>query len=569
MRARAGLERTRARGPYDPPPVRAPLLPVPLTLLALLAAAGCREQGSGGTLLVDRTEASGIDFRHRSGAGGERRLPEIMGGGCALFDADGDGDLDAYLTQGDGPNRLFENLGGGRFADATESSGLGDTGRGMGVAVGDVEGDGDLDVYVANFGPDRLYRNEGDGTFADVTAAAGVDVPGWSTSVSFFDPDGDGQLDLWVVRYVRDDGFKRCTDASGRPDYCNPKALPPERDVFLANRTDRANRGGWSFEDASEAAGLFGVAPAAGLGVVSFDADRDGRQDVVVANDGYANHVWLYQGGGTFREAAAELGAAYDANGAAEAGMGIVAADLAGRGRLDLFLTHLSGETNTLYACGPAGFDDLSAQSGLGGPSVPHTGFGVAAFDADLDGDLDLAVANGRVSRADPDPRSGAGPPWDEYAQPNSFYENRGGSFEARPGAWSDGRVEISRGLACGDVDGDGDLDLLMAQVEGPARLWLGEAQRAGRWLAVRALDAERDALGAEVRLESARGEQVRLVTAGSSYLSSGSPLAHFGIPPGSEPELVRVRWPDGSEEVFAPGELDRVRVVRRGEGER
>jgi len=532
-----------------------------LTLVAGLVLTACSESDAPSTLRMrDATGSAGIEFQHVSGATEERHLREVMGAGCALFDADGDGDLDAHLTQGVGPNQLFENIGDGRFVNATEASGLGDTGYGMGVAIGDVEGDGDLDLYVANFGADHLYRNRGDGTFEDVTLAAGIDVGGWSTSVTFLDPDGDGQLDVWVTRYVRDDGFKRCTGGSGRPDYCNPKALPPERDVFLRNL------GGWRFEDASAAAGLLRVPPAAGLGVLSFDVDRDGHQDVVVANDGYPNHIWLNGGDGSFREAAAELGAAYDLNGAAEAGMGIIAAELSGDDQLDLFLTHLSGETNTLYTGGTLGFQDSSVHFGLGTPSVPYTGFGVAAFDADLDGDLDLAITNGRVLRATPHDGCVLGPPWDEYAQPNSFYENVGARFEPRPGAWSTPHVEVSRGLAAGDVDGDGDIDLLCAQIDGPARLWLNETVRVGRWLSVHALDAGRTALGAEVRLVSDASTQLRLVTRSSGYLSCSSPRAHFGVT-GATPERVQVRWPDGTEEVFPVEGLERVLVVRRGEG--
>jgi hypothetical protein len=528
---------------------------------------GCSADSPGavpGLGFREAAAAANLTFQHRSGASGRRRLREIMGGGCALFDADGDGDPDTYLVQGDGPNRFFVNDGTGRFEEATEAAGLGDRGFGMGLAVGDVEGDGDLDVYLSNAGADRIYRNTGGGIFEDATEEAHVEVGGWSTSATFLDTDRDGRLDLWVVRYVHDDRFKQCAGLSGRPDYCNPKALPAERDVLLLNRFDGVD---WHFEDGSEAAGILAVAPAAGLGVVSFDVDRDGRQDVFVANDGYPNHVWLNLGNGRFREAAAELGAAFDLNGTAQAGMGVVAADLTRDGRLDLFLTHLTGETNTLYAGVDVGFDDVSARSGLGQISVPFTGFGVAAFDAQLDGDLDLAIANGRVLRAGPHARADNDAPWNEYAEPNAMIENRDGVFVLEPQAWSPETIEISRGLASGDVDGDGDLDLLIAQIEGPVRLWLDESERKGTWLCVRPMEGERIALGTEVELETDAGRQVRLVTHTSSYLSCGSPDAHFGIPDGAIPEELRIRWPDGTEEAFAIGALERVQIVNRGEG--
>lgn len=534
--------------------------------LVLGCAASCSPPDSvparaSGLVLREATEQMGPHFLHVSGAEGEHRLREVMGAGCALFDADGDGDLDAYLTQGVGPDEYFVNSGRGQFESAGPAAGLSNPGYGMGVAVGDLDDDGDLDLYVANVGQDRLYRNRGDGTFEDVTEAAGIAVGGWSTSVACFDPEGDGLPDVWVVRYVRGDATKRCTGAAGQPDYCNPKALPPERDVLLRNL------GGWRFEDASAAAGLNSAPAAAGLGVVSFDVDRDGLQDIVVANDGYPNHVWLASAGGTFREAAAELGAAYDSNGAAEAGMGLVAADLTGDARLDLFLTHLAGETNTLYSAGAMGFDDDSARSGLGGPSVPYTGFGVVAFDADLDGDLDLAIANGRVLRAPPRADCRLGPPWDEYAEPDAFYEATDTGFEARPEVWSRAHVEVSRGLAAGDVDGDGDVDLLCAQVDGPARLWLNESRRRSPWFAVRCLDGGREALGAEVRFVAGDTVQLRLVARASSYLSSSAALATFAWLEALDHQ-VEVRWPDGSEERFPAAGANQVQVVRRGTGQ-
>ncbi|MCH7813067.1 MAG: VCBS repeat-containing protein, partial [Planctomycetes bacterium] len=383
------------------------------------------------------TESAGLDFRHVSGARGQRRFPEIMLSGAALFDYDNDGDLDIYLTNGSysledessaeqAVNRLFRQDADGRFTDVTLDAGLGDPGYGMGVAVGDVDNDGDRDVYVANLGPDKLYVNLGDGTFAEVSAQAGVQVDGWSSSVAFLDYDGDGFLDIYITRYVKYEPAVRCTDIVGRPDYCGPLSYTGVHDVLLHNNADG------TFTDVSEPSGIArGV--ARGLGVVCEDFNDDGRPDIFVANDGDPNHLWINQGEGRFEESALFMGLALNANGVPEAGMGVVAADFHGGGRFDLFLTNMVRESNTLYRdLGPnKGFDDISGLSGHGGSSLIYTGFGIGAFDVELDGDLDLIVANGGVIRGQLRPSPDVKPPWDLYAEPNLFYLNDGsGVFE-------------------------------------------------------------------------------------------------------------------------------------------
>jgi hypothetical protein len=518
--------------------------------------------------LVEVTAALGIDFVHESRARGAYDMPESIGAGVALLDVDADGDLDLYLVSG-GRNRLLRQEADGTFADATDGSGLGDEGYGMGVAVGDVDNDGDPDVYVTNHGPDRLYRNRGDGTFDDVTAASGAGVDGWSCSAVFLDYDRDGLLDLYVTRYVADDPAHACSDRAGRPEYCGPQVFPPVPDVLLRNT------GAGTFTDVSAEAGIATVA-AAGLGVVAEDVDGDGWVDVYVANDAYENHLWLNRGDGTFRESAMRLGAACNLQGQPEAGMGVIAEDLDGDGAVDLFVTHLSHESNTLYRAtgGASGFADVTSASGLAASSMPFTGFGTAALDLEQDGDLDLVVANGRVFRANPHPDATVAEPWTGYAEPNLVYVNDGaGRFALAPreNAGFGRPVEVSRGATVGDLDGDGDLDVVVTNVQGPARVYRNDAPRRGRWLTVRALDPAvgRDAIGARVTVVAGDRRRVRTVTRAFSYLSSRDARSHFGLGAVERVDRIVVRWPDGAEETFAPAGLDRAVELVRGEGER
>ena len=559
--------------------MRVPLWLMPFAVL-LLAGCSSADPERPPAWWVDRTRAVGLDFVQASGAVGKRWMPEIMGGGAALFDADGDGDLDVFLTSG-APNlgrgsiNLGRGAGGGRFyrqgadgtlVDATAASGLGNPGYGMGVAVGDVDNDGDLDLFVTSYGPDRLYVNSGDGRFDDLTDRSGIRVDGWSSGAAFCDYDRDGFLDLYVARYLVYDPEHSCTDAAGRPEYCQPTEFEGAPDVLLHNRGDG------SFEDVSAATGI-GAEADAGLGVVCLDLDLDLRPDFYVANDLDPNRLWLGGTDGRFRDAAPMLGAAYNLGGAAESGMGIVAADLDGDLDVDLFVTNLEGQTNTLYRNlgEEAGFVDATALAGLAEDSLPLTGFGTVALDGDLDGDLDLVVANGRVFAGRVREPVSLADPWNRYAEPNRLYRNEGdGRFVPVEASGLDRPLEISRGLASGDVDRDGDLDLLLANVEGPARLLASAAPRAGRWLSVRPSDPARgaDAIGATVTVTAGARRQVRHVARDGSYLSSSDADAHFGLGDAAPPVEVRVRWADGAVERFEAADVDRRIVVVRGAGD-
>jgi hypothetical protein len=425
----------------------------------------------------------------------------------------------------------------------------------MGVAIGDVDNDGDLDVYVTNFGPDRFYANHG-GVFSDATAASRLDLDGWSSSATFVDYDGDGWLDLFVARYVAYQGGKRCTDAAGRADYCGPSMFAPQSDRLFRNLGDG------TFEDVSAASGI-GRGIGRALGVVAFDANDDRRTDFYVANDGDANHLWIQQADGSFIDEALLRGVAYNQAGDAEAGMGVLAEDLDADGALDLFVTHLSAETNTLYRHAGATYRDLSGESGLAAESLPFTGFGSAAIDLDLDGALDLIVANGRVSGG-----FETGSSRQRFVEPNQLFRNLGdGRFSPHP--WIS--AGISRGVATADLDGDGDDDWVVANLDESPEVWINESPQQGHWLAVRARlpEANRDAEGALAILEVDGRRALRRIDRGGGYLSSRDAVARFGL--GATPKRLRLTiiWPDGSEEFFEVQGIDRVLDVTQGSGVR
>jgi len=505
-------------------------------------------------------------------------MPEILQGGVGLLDADGDGDLDLFQVRVPAPgapertitNRLLMQGSDGRFADASAACGIVEAGFGQGLAVGDADNDGDLEVYVTNFGPDVLYRNDGSAHFTNESARCGIRGELWSIGAAFCDYDADGFQDLYVVHYLDYDPGKRCTDPSDRPEYCGPRSFNGVPDTLYRNRGDG------TFEDATQAAGIVlpqGSARATGMGLVFTDLTKDGLPDVFVANDGQANQLWVNDGKGRFQEEGILRGLALDRNGRTEASMGVTVADVDGDGLLDLLTTHLWEENNRLYL-GTAGplFRDRSVESHLSRFDLERTGFGCGFFDFDHDGDRDLAVVNGAVRKRPAIPGGPRGM-WSEYAEPNQLFENEGhGDFTlAAEAAGSFGtRVETSRGLAFGDLDSDGDLDLVLSNIDNRLRVYRNEAPRPGtHWLLVRLLCHGRDALGAQVRVRAGGRELVGLALASTSYGSSSDPRAHLGLGSAAQVEELEVLWTDGSREVFPGGPANREVVLRQGEGRR
>lgn len=509
-----------------------------LALALLAACAPTPEPKSApqpGPLFVEQT----LDFTHDPGLSGEFLMPEIMGSGVALIDYDSDSDLDVYLVQSRGPNRLLRNDGSLFFSDQTEASGLGDEGYGMGVAVGDYDQDGDPDLFVSNVGPNRLYRNDG-GRFVDVTTPAIADDR-WSTSATFFDYDSDGDLDLFFANYVdfTPRNNKDCFDPAGARDYCTPNVYRPVPDRLLRNDNG-------TFIDVSAQAGL-GAAFGNGLGVTAADFNNDGFPDLYIANDGVANQLWINQGDGTFENTALMAGAAYNADGLPEAGMGVSAADFDGDGDEDLFMTHLAQETNTLYRNNGRGeFRDETNRFGLGSASTRFTGFGMRFFDYDGDGFLDLFMANGGVTiveaqRGDPYPYRQTNQLFRFDPDTQRFVET---TVQAGP-AFT--QAEVSRGAAFGDLDQDGDTDVVVNNNNGPAKLLVNQAQAKGFRVRL-----EGPSLGARIALIR-DGQPVawRRIHRNGSYLSSSEPAAEFG--PTQSGDQLGVHWPDGSKELFRP----------------
>ena len=567
----------------------------PALAAALLPFAGCQASPeapeSAAGIFVDGAMASGLDFLHFNGMSGDYYISEIMGSGGALFDYDNDGDLDVYLVQGrelraedaspafssltqeDGPcdglyrNDLpisFHRPGGLRFKDVTEANRITACGYGMGVAAGDYDGDGWIDLYVTNLGPNQLWHNEGDGTFSDATAGSGTDDPRWSTSAAFLDYDQDGLLDLYVANYVdfRAANHKVCATEHGAPEYCGPMSYRPETDLLLRNLGDG------SFADISGEVGLIG-APGPGLGIAVADFDDNGWLDIYVANDQAANRLWMNQGNGRLREEALMRGGAVDAQGRTQASMGVDAGDADGDGDEDLFMTHLRMEFNTLYLNDGRGlFFDRSAAAGLGTPSLGFTGFGTAFLDVDNDGWLDLIAVNGAVKTI-PSLRA-AGDPL-ALAQRNHLFVNRGGRFlDATARAPVLNQANVSRGAAVGDVDNDGDTDVLVSNNNGPVQLLLNQVGARSAWLGVRLVGPSgRDVTGARVALvRNGKAALVRRARAAASYLASNDPRVLFGLGDGDAAARVEVLWPSGRREYWRGLAARRYHVLVEGSGE-
>ena len=545
-------------------------------------------------LFTEEGAPTGLDFVHFNGMSGALFYVENMGSGVALLDYDSDGDLDVYLVQGhmlgknltladakfppaaDRPltDRLFRNdlvaepdgQISPRFVDITESSGIAAAGYGMGVAAGDYDNDGWLDLYVTNFGSNQMWRNNGDGTFSERTGETGTDDSRWSVSAAFWDFDRDGWLDLYVGNYVdyRLSTDRKCVSSTGAPDYCGPLAYTPVSDSLWRNRGDG------SFEDVTERAGLLSQPPGGGLGVTAGDFDGDGWLDLYVANDMTPNHLWVNQRDGTFRDDALFAGCAVNSQGQAEASMGVDAGDFDGDGDLDLFMAHLAGESNTLYLNDGNGiFRDQTLLAGLGNPSWDFTGFGTSWFDFDNDGHLDLLTVNGSVRSIQSLVQ--AGDPYPLH-QPSQLFRNLGNGRFQEVSDEAEAALaisEVSRGAAFGDIDMDGDTDVVISNNAGPARLLVNRVGQDSSWLGLgllaRGQSGTRPMLGSQATVSGpARRTLWRRSRTDGSYASSSDPRVLFGLGPAPKVDRLDVTWPDSTSARWLQVPANSYLVIRQ-----
>ena len=525
-----------------------------------------------GFRLVDVTASAGIQFQHNNGAYGGKLLPETLGSGCAFLDYDADGWQDILLVNGmDWPGhqrergalKLYRNNRNGTFSDMTRSAGLDVQMYGMGVAVGDYNNDGYPDLLITSVGQNRLFKNTGKGTFVDVTKPSGLGGrQAFSTSALWFDFDRDGLLDLFVCNYVKwspeHDVF--CSLDGKRKSYCTPEAYRGETCWLFRNRGDG------TFEDATATSGIFDSSSKS-LGVAMLDYDRDGWPDLLVANDTQPNKLYRNQRNGTFKDVAVDAGIAFSAEGKARAGMGVDVGDFDNSGMPGVAITNFDNEMIGLFQASSSGnYTDIAVRSGVGLASKDKLGFGCLLLDADLDGFLDLAVVNGHIDDTVRNVRNVG------YAQPPQLFLNNGkGIFRDVASELGGGfaQPKVGRGLAYGDFDRDGDLDLLVTCNHGPAHLYRNDQLAGNRSIRFRLMGTKsnRDAIGATVRIFHGGGSQSRLVKGGSSYLSQSELPVTFGVGKRDKIDRLLILWPSGRSEEYKDLAVGQVYQCVEGKG--
>ena len=532
-----------------------------LPLLMSIGATAILAQSttSPGARFRDITRDAGITFQHHA-APEKKYIVESMSGGVAMLDFDNDGLVDLYFvdsltvdtakTPSAARSALYRNLGGGKFQDVTDKAGVGHPGWGMGVCTADVDGDGWEDMYVTGLGGNHLYRNKHDGTFEDITARAGVGAGGWSAGCGFADYDHDGRLDLFVSRYVKIDlahlpefGKDKTCEYRGVAVQCGPRGLPGESDFLFHNDGDLR------FSDVSEKAGVSDPKGYFGLGVAWFDQNDDGWPDLFVANDSTPNFLYMNQKNGTFKEAAFPMGAAVSEDGAEQGSMGVAVGDYDHSGRFSLYVTTFSEEYKALRLNAGDHFTDVSFRSRTAPSSMPYVGWGTAFLDYDNDGWDDLIAVNGHVYPQLDKVRLGASA---GYRQRKLLYRNkRDGTFDEVASSFGPVMMEdrVSRGLAIGDIDNDGRIDIVINDLDGAPQLLHNEGEGHGGWVIVKlkGTPPNTDAIGAIVTVKTGTITQRRVVQSGTSYLSQNDMRQHFGVGDAKQIDEITVRWPDGS----------------------
>lgn len=549
------------------------LLSLPILVCLLLALPGALlYPEANGIRFADITKSAGIAFEHVSSPD-KRYIVESMSGGVALLDYDNDGLLDIYfvnsltvdLLKANGKTKsfLYRNNGDGTFTDVTAKAGVGDVGWGMGVAVGDYNNDGFDDLYVTCVGPNRLFKNNGNGTFSDVTKAAGVPDPRWSTGAAFVDYDNDGKLDLMVANYVAFDfknlpefGKGRLCQYKGLPVQCGPRGLPGDGDTLYHNE------GNGSFLDVSKKAGVSDPNGYYGMGVICSDFDEDGFVDIFVANDSTPNFFYKNNGKGAFEEVGFFSGTAVNENGSEQGCMGVTVGDYDHDGQFDLFVTNFDDDYNTLYRNdGKLSFTDVSHAAKVAAVGLPYVGWGTKFFDYDNDGWVDLFVANGHVYPQIP-----------TYRQRNFLHRNNhDGTFseigEQLGPPFAEKRA--GRGVAFGDIDNDGDVDLVINNLDGAPTVLRNDGGNANNSILIKlvGVKANRGAIGARVKIVSGELTQKDEVRSGDSYISQSDMRLHFGLGKRTKIDLIEVRWPGGAVEKINGAPVNSMLVVKEGSG--